>query len=75
MNYIIPYNADKGKPINLDLIVSIITLESPVTDEFIIRFYTTTPGLYLDWEYNDKKYSGEQEYKRVVSRITPEEDQ
>ena len=74
MNYIISYNATKGDPINLDLIVSIKTLESPEGDEFVIRFYTVTPGLYFDWEYNNNKYAGEHDYKRVISKIDPVDD-
>ena len=74
MNYIIPYNANKGEPINLDLIVSIKTLESPDGDEFFIRFYTVTPGLWFSWEYRNNNYGYDEEYTRLISAITPEEN-
>jgi len=74
MNYIIPYNATKGDPINLDLIVSITTLENPAANVYTIRFYTTSPEIYFDWVYKNKEYTGEREYKRVISKINPPED-
>ena len=72
MNFIVTYSAEKCDPINLDLIVSITTLDKTETNLYTIRFYTTTPGVYFDWEYINE-HTGEQEYNRVMSTINPPE--
>ena len=70
MNFIIPYNADKGDPINLDHIVSFERVQ--YFPKYVIRFHSADKRSY-DWDYVNTFNGFKQDYNRLISRIDPED--